>query len=189
MQENLKMIETSLEDLKKTMELEAEFGCFEDMKIGDVLYLPVSRDADGRKLTYGPIDFSGKSNSLPETDWEEVVEEKTGFKPIGKTILKRSENPKEMFIFARASSSVGPCDMLAVYPSILHALAYNLPDELTEDEEFCIKAKEIFESENYEKAKELADELFIHSFFTGLIYGPFEHVSGPKPTKDGYVEE
>lgn len=178
----------TLENLEKVLEKEDSLGCVEDMKDGQLLIVPVSLDEEDRPVFYGCLDFTGKSTGLSEEDWTNFTEEITGYKPIGKTILRKSSNPDGMYIYAMSSSSIGACDSITVFNSIWDLLEGMIKwNEFGKDEKKIIK--DTIKKRDIEGALLICEDIFSHSFFTGVVWGAFEYVSGYKPNKDGFAVE
>lgn len=165
-----------------------ELGSFGDMLKGQKLYIPVASDENGHLVFYGYLDYTGKSNALSEKDWKKFIKDKTDYEPIGKCVLQKSDNNEGMWIFATASSSIGACDYIAIYPDIWKLLAdINNWANLTQDE-----SNELFivlESKDIYAAMDFCDRTFTHSFFTGLVFGPFDYIEGYKPDENGFAVE
>jgi len=159
------------------------------MKVGQELIVPVFTPENSKEVFYGALDFTGSSNKLPEDEWKAFTKKVTGFEPIGRMILKKTNKKDAMYIFAMADSSIGACNIIAPFNSIWdlieEVLSWNMIDEdfIIEDLEKILKTKDL------DGAIELCEHYFTHSFFTGLVYGTFEYISGWKPDKQGYAEK
>lgn len=169
------------DELDKILTKESNLGYFEDMKNGDELWVPVANDGEGSYVFFGPLDFSGKTNNS-ET-WEDAMSEITGYKPEYKTVLRKTSDDSKLWIYGNASSSIGPCDGIAVYNNIFDLIMSVFQVQDINASEY----KTILEDKDLDKAKAFCEEEFDHSFFTGLVFGPFEYVSGPKPNELGYA--
>lgn len=187
--ENAELVRLDLDELDTIMK--PELGCFEEVEVGQEIFIPVAKDIRGDLVYFGPLDYSGKSNSLPFEDWSDFVKENSTWTPEYRTVVKKSDDLSKMWIFAQATGSIGPCDIIALFPSLFSLIQAMIDfemDAFCENEETLKRAQDAIDSQDLERAKALCDEVLTHSFFTGLLYGPVEYVSGPKPTADGYAE-
>ena len=171
----------SVEELEDMMK--EHLGSFEDAKVGQFIKIPVASDGEGNHVYFGPLDFSGTSNELNDEELKEFYKKESGFKPDYFTIVKKSSDIKKQWIFAKANCSIGPCDMIALYDNLVDLLnslgRYGfIEEDDTQDLQSC---------ETLEELIDFCNEHFNHSFFTGLVYGPVEYVSGPKPNADGFA--
>lgn len=194
-EEQIKMLKESMNDfdveLKKTSAEEVEeimnktqsLGDPDDMSDGQILNIPVASDGQGNYVFFGPLDYTGNSNDLSDEELKEFTKKITDFDAEYFTKVKKTSDDSKMWIFARASSSIGACDMIALYPSLKDILVF-----LKEVGEFDEDDLEDVDLESIESMKEFVAEYFQHSFFTGLVFGPFEYVSGPKPNENGFAE-
>lgn len=183
--DDLKLIELDSEQLKKFMSESEELGSFEDAPVGQELYIPVAPDGEGSYVFFGPIDFSGKTNNENFEEWKKSV--KSTWEPTHRMIAKKSDDPSKLWMYCRATSSIGPCDLIAVYPSIF-VLMQNLILNNEDAQEYAEVVHEIIEHKDFQEAQNLCAELFNHSFFTGLVVGPIEYVSGIIPNSKGYAQ-
>jgi hypothetical protein len=162
--------------------IKEELGHPDDLKVGQIVNVPVVSVNKEANVFYGPLDFSGNSNNLSQEELYAFIEKKTGFRPETITQIKKSEDIHQMWIYAVASMSIGPCDAIALYPSI-KKLVKDVVYRLSEDDEDLMESAQEIKTD--EDAVEFCKEHFQHSFFTGEVYGPFEYVSGLKPNKFG----
>ena len=188
MRENTELKEISVEEIEEIMNKEEKLGYPEDMKVGQELIIPVYQEGGQLPVFFGALDFSGKSNKLSYEDWEKFTEEVTGFKPIDRMILKKSNKKDSMYIFAMADSSIGACNIITPFNNIFDLIEEFLSWGMLDDEEVEEQMEEVLQTRDIDKAIEICEEYFQHSFFTGLIWGGFEYVSGVKPDKQGYAQ-
>lgn len=189
--ENLELQELTTEDLNTILNKEESLGSYENMKLGQELHIPVASDGQGNYVFFGPLDFSGKTNSLNDSEWKEFVEQTTSFKPEYRTVLKKSNDPDNIWIFAQASQSIGPCDSIAVCLTLLDLIQMLIEfkmDIIMQDPVLLRLAKGIVLEQDLDQALNVVADLEQHSFFTGVVYGPFKYVSGPKPAVYGFAD-
>ena len=172
--------QVSIEDLTAN----SDFGNYEDMKDDQELRVPVSEDENSSFVFFGPLDFTGKTNSLSIYDWKILMEDRTGYSVDHISTFKKSSDKSKMYAYARATSSIGACDLYAFYPDIFSLLKSLKNFEMLDEEQ----EMELEAITTVEEAIEFCEENFNHSFFTGLVYGPFEYVSGPKPDENGFAK-
>lgn len=181
---DLKLTKLDLDQLEKFISESEELGSFEDAPVGQELHIPVAPDGEGSYVFFGPIDFSGKTNNENFEEWKKSV--KSTWEPTHRMIAKKSDDPSKLWMFCRATSSIGPCDLILVYPSIFVLMQNFLKDK--DLQEYAEVVHEIIEHQDFQEAQNLCAELFDHSFFTGLVVGPIEYVSGAKFTDTGFAE-
>lgn len=185
-EENMKLTELTMEDLDDIMSKEEKLGYPEDLKEGQELNIPISLDDRGIPVYYGALDFSGKSNELSNEDWKAFVKEITGFEPIDKLVVKKTNKKDAMYIFAMADKSIGACNVITPFNNIFDLVTEVLSWNMIDDEEIVESLEEALNNKDTDELLEICEDYFQHSFFTGLIWGSFEYVSGRKPDKQGY---
>ena len=188
MRNDAELKELSIDELEKIMEDTNKLGYPEGMKVGQELIVPVFAPENSKEVFYGALDFTGNSNKLSEEEWRTFTKEVTGFEPIGKMILKKTNKKDAMYIFAMADSSIGACNIITVFSSIWDLIEEVLSWNMIDDEKIVDNFEKVLDEKDLNKALELCEEYFTHSFFTGLVWGAFEYISGWKPDKQGYAE-
>lgn len=190
MNENAELVEISSEEITEIMEKGESLGSPADMEIGQKLLIPVAEDDEGAYVFYGPLDFTGSSNDLSDAEWKAFVQKVTGFEPVGKMIVEKTSEKDAMYIFAKSDCSIGPCNVITpfnnIYDFLKEVFSWGIVD--TEDVEEDVVAA--YKARDVEKLVSICGDLFQHSFFTGLMFGPYKYIGGDfRATARGYAKK